>query len=163
MGGKDVNLDIPQPFELDIDANMATNSHISMSPVSVDMGLNNIDVDMDMNSNVNMDTNSNINLNGKMDMGLDDVNVDMGLDNVNMCMSFAIKELPSMKMHFPINFDFGIKLLGLPILNFGICGKAMVVTEDNPKRLFQVPKPPKFSTNTSAKKNDSIRVTIAND
>ncbi|MEK6153636.1 hypothetical protein WIW50_10270 [Flavobacteriaceae bacterium 3-367] len=153
--GKDVNIEIPQPFELDVDANMTTNSFLSMAPITVDMGLDDIKMDMEINSTVDMGLD-NVNV----DMGLDNVNVDMGLDNVNMCMSFAIKELPSMKMQFPVNFDFGIRFLGLPLLNFGICGKAMVLTEENSKRLFQVPKPPRFTASTP-KGKDSLRVTIA--
>ncbi len=150
--GKDVKVEIPQPFEMEIDSNMAMNSFLSMAPITIDMGLD----------DMNMDMNTNLTLDGKMDMGLDNVNVDMGLDNINMCMSFAIKELPSMKMQFPVNFDFGIKVLGLPLLNFGICGKAMVLTEENSKRIFQVPKPPKFST-SKPQETESIRVTLADD
>ncbi len=169
--GKDVKVEIPQPFEMDIDSNMAMNSFLSMAPITVNMGLD--DINMDMNTNMTLDGKMDMGLdnvkvdmgldNVNVDMGLDDVNVDMGLDNINMCMSFAIKELPSMKMQFPVNFDFGIKLLGLPLLNFGICGKAMVLTEENSKRIFQVPKPHKFSTSNPPKGKESIRVTLADD
>lgn len=156
--GKDVKFELPQPFEMDIDSSM--NSFLSMAPVTVDMGLNNIKMDLD--SDMNFDGKVDMGLdNVKVDMGLDDVNVDMGLDNINMCMSFAIKELPSMKMQFPVNFDFGIKVLGMSILNFGVCGKAMVLTEDNPKRIFQVPKPPKFTTSAPSKGRDALNVTLA--
>ena len=94
-----------------------------------------------------------------VDMGLDDVNVDMGLDNINMCMSFAVTEFPSMRVHFPVDLDFGLKILGLPIINFGICGKAMVLTEDNPKKVFYTPK--KSSGKRSKKEaSDSIKVSI---
>lgn len=159
--GKDLDIGIPQPFELDVDADVSTNNSIALSPISIDMGLDNVNVEMDSNLNINgsMDMGlDNVNVN----MGLDNINVDMGLDNVNMCMSFAIKELPSMKMHFPINLDFGIKVLGIPLLNFGICGKAMVVTEDNPKKVFYTPKHASFkASKASIPAKDSIKVSIA--
>lgn len=161
--GKDVDVELPQPFELEIDSTMGMTSFLSMAPVSVDMGLDNVKIDLDGKVDMGLD-NVNIDMgldNVKVDMGLDDVNVDMGLDNINMCMSLAIKELPSMKVQFPVNFDFGVKLLGIPLLNFVLCGKSMVLTEENSKRLFHVPKPPRTSSYSSRKNNDSIRVTIA--
>jgi len=159
--GKDVEVGIPQPFEVDFDlddvsvntlSSINSNNSIALTgdsdapitlgpitvdPLTVDLGLDDVNVNM----------------------GLDDVNVDMGLDNINMCMSFAVTELPSIRMHFPVDLDFGLKILGLPIINFGIFGKAMVITEDNPKKVFYTPRK---NTGEHSKKeaSDTIKVSI---
>lgn len=162
--GKDVDVSIPQPFVVDFGVDATTNSNIALTgnselpisigpvtinPLSIDIGLDNVKMD------------ANLGLKGEIDMGLDDVNIDMGLDDINMCLSFAIKELPSMRMHFPVDIDFGVKLLGIPIFNFGICGKAMVVTEENPKKIFYSPKQPGTrSPRQGGLLADSIKVTI---
>ena len=161
--GKDVDVELPQPFELEVDSTLGMTSFLSMAPVSVDMGLDNVKIDLDGKIDMGLDdVKIDMGLdNVNVDMGLDDVNVDMGLDNINMCMSLAIKELPSMKVQFPVNFDFGVKLLGIPLLNFVLCGKSMVLTEENSKRLFHIPKPYKPSTDATRKNNENIRVTIA--
>ena len=148
--GKDVEFKIPQPFELDVDltssSSMAINGNmntrmtidpLTINPVKIDMGLDNV----------------------KMDMGLDNVKVDMGLDKINVCMSFAIKEFPSMRVHFPMDFAFGIKMLGMEVLGFSVCGKAMILTEDNPRTMFYTPtrRPPEQRTR---QENDTLKVKI---
>lgn len=150
--GKDVEVSIPQPFEVDFD----------LDPISL---TTNSSINSDSSIALTGDPDAPISLGPitvnplTVDLGLDDVNVDMGLDNINMCMSFVIKELPSMRMHFPVDLDFGLKILGLPIINFGIFGKAMVVTEDNPKKIFYTPKK---STGRRPQKetSDTIKVSI---
>jgi len=170
--GKDVDVGLPQPLEIDMgldNINMSSSMFMNMSPISIDMGLDNVNMDMNMDTNISFNGSVDMGLdNVNVDMGLDNVNVDMGLDNVNMCMSFAIKELPSMKMHFPLNMDFGIKVLGIPLLNFGICGKAMVVTEDNPKKIFYTPRrgnhqgvPRPQGSLPAAETDSGIRVTLS--
>ena len=134
MGGKDINF--PRDYELDLDhavnlnvskINMDVNSN---SDIELDMGLDNVDVKSD----------------SKVDMGLDKMNlnsnskVDLGLDNVNICLNMGIKEMPKMKVHMPTNYDFGLEFFGLKVMNFSVCGKTMVVSEDNPTQLFYHPK-----------------------
>jgi len=160
--GKDVAISIPQPFELDIDLSSSSNINlggsmttkmtldpITIRPLEVDMGLDNVNVDMGLD-------------NVKVDMGLDKVKVDMGLDNINVCMSFAIKEFPSMRMHMPMDYSFGIKLFGMEMLGFSICGKSMIVTEDNPKRMFYTPTR-KAPQREATQATDTIRVNIVDD
>jgi hypothetical protein len=148
--GKDVNVGIPQPFELDVDLSTTNSMNISgnmntkitldpitIKPVSIDMGLNDVNVDM----------------------GLDNMKVDMGLDNVNVCMSFAIKEFPSMRMTMPMDYNFGIKMMGMEVLGFSICGKSMMITEDNPKRMFYTPTR-KAPVRNAVNVGDSIKIKL---
>ncbi len=141
--GKDVDVGIPQPFEVDLDIFSSLPINISMGSQvdlksEIDMGLDNVKVEADVGlDDVNID--ANVGLNGSLDLGLDDVNVDLGLDNINACLSFAVKELPSMRVHFPTDYEFGLKLFGLSVFNFHICGKSMIVTEDNPRKIFYTP------------------------
>lgn len=159
--GKDVDVEVPQPFEIDLDldpisvftnSNISSNNNIALtgdpeSPISVGpLTVNPLSVDLGLN-----DVN--------VDMGLDDVNVDMGLDNINMCMSFAVTEFPSMRVHFPVDLDFGLKIFGMPVINFGIFGKAMVVTEDNPKKVFYTPKK-NTGKRSKNEASDTIKVSI---
>lgn len=137
--GKDVDVGIPQPFEVDFDIFSSLPININMGSQvdlksEIDMGLDNVKVEADLGLD-----DVNVDLSGSMDLGLDDINIDLGLDNINACLSFAIKELPSMRVHFPTDYEFGLKLFGLSVFNFHICGKSMIVTEDNPRKMFYTP------------------------
>ena len=105
--------------------------------LTIDAGLNDINADIGL-SDVNVD------------LGLDNVKVDIGLDDVNACISIAIKEVPPLRVQVPTNYDLGFRLFGIPIFGFSLCGKTMILTEDNPTRFFR--KPTKVTT-TGAKIN----------
>ena len=156
--GKGVEVDIDQPFELDVEIDMGLDNvkmDMGLDNVKMDMGLDAVKVDMGLDA-VKVDMGLD---DVKVDMGLDDVKVDMGLDNINVCMSFAIKEFPSMRVHFPIDFALGIKMLGMEVLGFNICGKAMVLTEDNPRTMFYTPTR-KRHDKSHKRENDNIKVNI---
>jgi len=143
----DLGLDVDADLGLDdinINANMGLDNIKAEldSNMTVDMGLDDININMGLN-NIKAELDSNM----TVDMGLDNMKMDIGLDNINACFSFAIKELPSMRMHFPMNYEFGLELLGMKVFNFCISGKSMVVTEDNPTRMFYEPR--QQSTHTS--------------
>lgn|GEM_PF-4510278 len=38
-------------------------------------------------------------------------------------MSFRIKELPSMRVHFPVDYRFCVALLGTELMSLSICGQ----------------------------------------
>jgi hypothetical protein len=95
-------------------------------PIAIDIGLDDIQLKIDP-------------LNIKLEpvrLTVDPLKVDLGLDNVNVCLSLALTQLPRMQLHVPTKYNFGFSLLGVPIVDFGICGETSVVTDDNPPRIF---------------------------
>jgi hypothetical protein len=40
-----------------------------------------------------------------------------------------IVEIPRVRVHMPMHYDFGISLLGMELLSFSLCGESMVITE----------------------------------
>jgi hypothetical protein len=103
-------------------------------PIAVDLGLDNIHVKLDP-IELKLDP-LDIKLE-PLELKLDPVKVDLGLDNVNVCMSVALTQFPKMRMHMPTKYDFGVTLLGIPLVKFSVAGETMIVTQDNPPRLFQ--------------------------
>jgi len=83
--------------------------------------------------------------------GLDDIHVtlvgnpaepvkfDLGLDKI--CVSLAITEIPRIQVHIPTRYDLGFCLFGVPIFNFRFAGETMLLTQDNPPRIFYKPLP----------------------
>lgn len=96
-------------------------------PITVDLGLDNINVAIEP-LKITLDP---------IQLKLDPVKVDLGLDNVNVCLSLAITQFPKMRVHVPTKYDFGVCLLGIPLVKFSVSGETMLVTQDNPPRLFQ--------------------------
>jgi hypothetical protein len=43
--------------------------------------------------------------------------------------SFRLKELPSMRVHLPLNYCVGLALFGCEILSVRLCGEGQVITE----------------------------------
>src|ERR1700751_3359090 len=84
-----------------------------------------------------------------IDAGLDDIGVtlvgdpkqpvtfDLGLDKI--CVSLALTQIPRVRVHIPSRYDFGFCLFGMPIFNFRFAGETMLLTEDNPQRIFYKP------------------------
>lgn len=154
---------LPLPISIDFvdsDLNNPLSFDFGLGDIDIDMGLDNINVCIGGKTDDNGNpmpavfdfgiggTDKPIDLDLDLDMGLDNIGIggtdkpikiDMGLDNVNLCFSFAIKELPSMKFHFPTNYEFGLELFGRKVFNFCIGGKSMVVTEQNPVKIMHHP------------------------
>lgn len=153
------NIDfIDQPIQIDFGLDDIRIGGVANSPLRTDSNVNSLIGGVQGSPvQVNSTTNLNSRVGGldepiaiELDMGLDNVRatVDLGLDNINACFSFAIKELPSMKVHYPVNYEFGLELLGVKLFNFCIAGKSMVITEDNPVTLFHTPHRPRPVTGT---------------
>ena len=124
IGMNDVNMDVNHTMDINSDSEL--NLKISDSSMELDMGLDDVKIDMGLD---------------KMAMDLkSDSKLDMGLDKVNICLNMGIKELPKMKFHMPMNYDFGFDFFGMKILNFSVKGKSMLVSEDNPTQMFYHPK-----------------------
>ena len=138
--GKDVDIKIPQPFQIglqggvDVDLDLQGLDDIGLTleggdkKIGVDLGLDNINAKID----VGLDPI-------QADFGLDNIKADFGLDNINACFSFGVKEFPRMRVHLPTKYEFGLKILGISLFSFFIHGKSMLITEDNPVRIFHKP------------------------
>ena len=96
---------------------------------------------------------SSVAVSGSLDMDLDEIRIKelpkiftdsnvvsnstihIGLDNsrirehrkINLCVELAMKPT---RIHFPVNFKFGVKGLGMELLCMNFCGESMVVIED---------------------------------
>lgn len=68
----------------------------------------------------------------KIQIGLDKVQV--GLDKIQigldpLTLNLAIKEIPSVRAHFPANFSIGFTALGVKLFSIDLCGKGQLITE----------------------------------
>lgn len=43
--------------------------------------------------------------------------------------SFRLKEIPSIRVHFPVDYRLGFSLFGAEVFTFRICGQAQTITE----------------------------------
>lgn len=91
---------------------------------SLDMDLDNIRIKEI--APVTLSTDSNLNSTSTMDMGLDDIGI-------------SVKELPRIRLevamkptriHFPVNYKFGLCTMGMELFAFCVCGESMVIVED---------------------------------
>ena len=98
------------------------------NPIVIDVGLDDINLEVGGGENPIA-----------VDLGLDDINVDLGLDNINVCLSLALTEIPSARVHLPAKYEFGFNLFGVSIFNFNFKGDTALITEDNPPRIFHQP------------------------
>lgn len=83
----------------------------------------------------------------KIQIGLDKIEV--GIDPLTL--NLAIKEIPSIRAHFPANFSIGFTALGVKLFSIDLCGKAQLINEPfvpnraercGKKILQQAPRPP---------------------
>jgi hypothetical protein len=44
-------------------------------------------------------------------------------------MSFRLKEIPSVRAHFPVDYGVCVALFGVELLSVRLCGQAQVITE----------------------------------
>jgi hypothetical protein len=138
MGGKDIN--IPLEYGLDLDHGLSGGMDLDITNIPE------IDIDhgLELSGGMNLAITEIPDM--KLDMGLDKVDIksdsklDMGLDKVNICLNMGIKEMPKMKVHMPTNYDFGLDFFGIKVMNFSLCGKTMIISEDNPTQMFYHPK-----------------------
>jgi hypothetical protein len=75
----------------------------------------------------------------KIDIGLDPIKLNIGLDPIQLAIapieikpidfSFRLKELPSMRVHLPLNYCVGLALFGFEVLSVRLCGEGQIITE----------------------------------
>ncbi len=61
----------------------------------------------------------------KIQIGLDPVQLNLGPIEFNL----SVKEIPSVRVHLPLHFGFGLKVLGHDVLSAKVAGEAQVITE----------------------------------
>ncbi len=140
MGGKS-KIDIPQEYTIHLNpvqlqGSVGTDIQLSGNPeqpLTIDAGLDDVNVGLTGNRDQPV----------TIDLGLDHIKiaveplkVDMGLDDINVCLGLALTQIPRVRIHVPTRYEFGLNLFSVPIFNFMIGGETMLVTEDNPPRLF---------------------------
>lgn len=56
-------------------------------------------------------------------------------------LSIRLKEIPSIRVHFPVNFKFGFSVFGREIFGLRICGQAQIITEPYQPNPCECPNP----------------------
>lgn len=95
--------------------------------------INPVDVDLALSGNVGV----GLALSGNIGIALQKINI--GIDPIQLAIapieikpidfSFRLKELPSMRVHLPLNYCVGLALFGYEILSVRLCGEGQVITE----------------------------------
>ncbi|MGH7499349.1 MAG: hypothetical protein ACREL3_10915 [Gemmatimonadales bacterium] len=103
---------------------------------SVDMGLDDIKIKeiapitlnttSQLNSSSSLNSTSKLDSTSKVDMGLDDIRI-KELPRIEVGLEMSMKPT---RVHFPVNYKFGLNTLGMELLSFVVCGESMVIIED---------------------------------
>ena len=146
-GGVDLSIDnitLGGGLELglnDIHARLTLDEVKTNSQLDANIGLAEIKTDSRLNASLalgEITTNSRLDASVKTDSELNaavrtDSKVDLGLDDIR------IRELPPVdlrfsvrpfRLHLPLNFKFCLKMLGVKLLEFSVCGEGMAISED---------------------------------
>ena len=104
-------------------------------PSSFDFG---IDLDLGLNLS-GIPTNYGIGITSlpKINVGIDRLNIDIApmeftihpLEIKPIDLSFRIKEIPSVRMHLPVDYRVCLALFGAELASVRLCGQAQVITE----------------------------------
>lgn len=81
------------------------------SPIDVGIGLPQIDIDI-----VSLP---------KINIGLDPIEI----KPVTLDLHVSIEKIPSIRMHFPVDYKVCVGLLGSEILSVHLCGQGQLITE----------------------------------
>lgn len=124
-----VDVDIPQPFRVNLNTSGALDLDLDNIHVSVDR-LPKVELethsDLDLNADAKIETNNQVALQS-------DSKIDLGLDNIRL------KELPEfkvefglrpMRFHLPLNFKWRLCVFGVELFSFETCGEGMFVSEN---------------------------------
>ncbi|HML14661.1 MAG TPA: hypothetical protein VK456_15245 [Xanthobacteraceae bacterium] len=68
----------------------------------------------------------------KIDIGLDPINLNVTLAPIEIKpidLSIRLKEFPSIRVHFPVDYTVCLALLGSELLSVHLCGQGQVITE----------------------------------
>jgi hypothetical protein len=97
----------------------------------------NIGLGIGFNSPLDIGLSGNLGLSGNFGITLSKINI--GLDPIQLAIapieikpidfSFRLKELPSMRVHLPLNYCVGLALFGFEVLSLRLCGEGQIITE----------------------------------
>ena len=66
----------------------------------------------------------------KINIGLDLIKLEIAPIEIKpIDFSFRLKELPSMRVHLPMNYCVGLALFGFEVLSVRLCGEGQIITE----------------------------------
>jgi hypothetical protein len=106
---------IPNPWTINTTTNVGG---------ALDAGLD--DIHIKEIGPIALTTTSTVNSDSKVDLGLDDIRI-KELPRIELQVQTAMKPT---RVHFPVNFRFGLSTLGMELVAFSICGESMVIVED---------------------------------
>ena len=90
----------------------------------LDLGLDDVVISSTVGGGLNVGLDSTLHSESKVDLGLDDIRI-RELPVINLL--FQVKPI---RLHFPVNLKFSMRLLGAELLSVQLCGETMVVAED---------------------------------
>lgn len=84
-----------------------------------------------------LDLSGNIGVSGNFGIALQKINI--GMDPIQLAIapieikpidfSIRLKEMPSMRVHLPLNYCVGLALFGFEVLAVRLCGEGQIITE----------------------------------
>ena len=96
-------------------------------PSSFEVGL---DLDVDLNGNMAVDLSGIPNEYGIRIRELPTINIDLAPIEIKpLDLSLRLKEIPSIRAHFPMDYKLGFALFGAEIASLRLCGQAQAITE----------------------------------
>ena len=100
-----MSLSIPSHFDLGVDLGL----DISGIPTSYNIGISALP---------------------KINLGIDPLHIQVDpLEIRPLDLSFRIKEVPSLRVHFPAHYKVCLALLGIELASVQLCGEGQVITE----------------------------------
>lgn len=129
---------------------------------------------VDIPSNFSFDLGVDLNISGiptnygigitqipKINVGLDTINFNlMPIEIKPIDFSIRLKEVPSLRVHFPVDYKVCLGLFGTEILNVRLCGQSQVITEPyiaNPCECRPMPNPVPVPVPDVPREPDPIR------
>ena len=99
-------------------------NHFGFDPIEFDLGLSgNVGVGLALSGNIGIALQ-------KINIGIDPIQLAIAPIEIKpIDFSFRLKELPSMRVHLPLNYCVGLALFGYEILSVRLCGEGQVITE----------------------------------
>jgi hypothetical protein len=90
----------------------------------LDLGLDDVAISSTIGGGLNVGLDSTLHSESKVDLGLNDIRF-KELPVINLL--FQVKPV---RLHFPVDLKFSLRLLGTELLGVQLCGETMVVAED---------------------------------
>jgi len=106
-----IDLDIPNPWDFNIDADMSANMGISIHELpKISLEVAPLEIKP---LNISMELKP----------------VAMSMEIKPLDMSFRLKEVPSVRAHFPVDYKVCFGFFGLEVASIRFCGQAQIISE----------------------------------